>query len=125
MMISCSSLNTTFIIHSLTTAKTGHCREACTNVPSPPKAALDAFFLDVRSGSKADICSAPTHVRFTPNSDRKNRDAQMVMSALPLKADMCGATRDVRFGPKADIRCCPSPKLRPRVQAHQLRYWCS
>src|SRR5262245_26391070 len=48
---------------------------------------------DVRFGSKADICSAPTHVRFTPNSDRKSRHAQMVMSALPLKADMCGATR--------------------------------
>src|SRR5262249_31783878 len=57
----------------------------------------------VRFGSKADICSAPTHVRFTPNSDRKSRHAQMVMSALPLKADMCGATRDVRFGPIADI----------------------
>jgi hypothetical protein len=24
---------------------------------------------NVRFGSKADICSAPTHVRFTPNSD--------------------------------------------------------
>jgi hypothetical protein len=24
---------------------------------------------DVRFGSKADICSAPSHVRFTPNSD--------------------------------------------------------
>jgi hypothetical protein len=23
---------------------------------------------DVRFGSKADICSAPTHVRFTPES---------------------------------------------------------
>src|SRR5262245_44440528 len=57
----------------------------------------------VRYGSKADICSAPTHVRFTPNSDRKSRHAQMVMSALPLKADMCGASRDVRFGPIADI----------------------
>jgi hypothetical protein len=46
--------------------------------------------LNVRFGSKADICSAPTHVRFTPNSDRKSRHAQMVMSALPLKADMMG-----------------------------------
>jgi hypothetical protein len=24
---------------------------------------------DVRFGSQADICGAPTHVRFTPNSD--------------------------------------------------------
>jgi hypothetical protein len=27
--------------------------------------------MHVRFGSKADICTAPTHVRFTPNSDRK------------------------------------------------------
>jgi hypothetical protein len=26
----------------------------------------------VRFGSKADMCGAPTHVRFTPNSDRKS-----------------------------------------------------
>src|SRR5262249_53327537 len=64
--------------------------------------------IDVRFGSKADICSATRHVRFTPNSDRKSRHAQMVMSALPLKADMCGATRDVRYGPIADI----SPSIR-------------
>src|SRR5215470_12493192 len=30
----------------------------------------------VRFGSKADICSAPTHVRFTPNSDRKSGFSQ-------------------------------------------------
>ena len=42
--------------------------------------------VDVRFGSKVDICSANRHVRFTP------------------KADMCGATSDVRFGPKADIQ---------------------
>ena len=27
---------------------------------------------DVRFRSKADMCNAPTHVRFTPNSDRKS-----------------------------------------------------
>jgi hypothetical protein len=27
---------------------------------------------NVRFGSEADICSAPTYVRFTPNSDRKS-----------------------------------------------------
>jgi hypothetical protein len=59
--------------------------------------------LDVRFGSKADICGATSHVRFTPNSDRKSEFSQKVMSALPPKADMCGATRDVRYGPKADI----------------------
>src|SRR5262249_21408288 len=58
---------------------------------------------DVRFGSKADICSAKRHVRFTPNSDRESRHRQTVRSALPPKADMCGAARDVRYGPKADI----------------------
>jgi len=58
---------------------------------------------DVRFGSKADMCSAQAHVRFTPNSNRESGLSQKAMSALPPKADMCGATRDVRFGPKADI----------------------
>jgi hypothetical protein len=57
----------------------------------------------VRFGSKADICSAKGHVRFTPNSDRKSRPPQNAMSALPLKADMCSALAHVRFGPIADI----------------------
>ena len=34
------------------------------------------------------MCSAPTYVRFTPNSDRKSGPRQKVMSALPLKADI-------------------------------------
>jgi len=42
---------------------------------------------DVRFGSKADMCGAQAHVRFTPNSDRESRHAAMVMSASPLKAD--------------------------------------
>src|SRR5262245_32491940 len=50
---------------------------------------------DVRFGSEADICAAISHVRFTPNSDRKSGHPQTVMSALPLKADMCGAMIDV------------------------------
>src|SRR5262249_12612816 len=58
---------------------------------------------DVRFGSKADMCTAPAHVCFTPNSDRESRHPQTVMSALPPEADMCSATSDVRFGPKADI----------------------
>src|SRR5262245_57305956 len=64
---------------------------------------------DVRFGSKADICAAKSHVRFTPNSDRKSGLPQTVMSALPPKADMCGATRDVRIGPKADS--CTATRL--------------
>jgi hypothetical protein len=57
----------------------------------------------VRFGSKADICAAQNHVRFTPNSDRKSEFPHKVMSALPPKADMCSATVDVRFGPIADM----------------------
>jgi hypothetical protein len=60
-------------------------------------------FAYVRFGSKADICAATSHVRFTPNSDRESEIPQKVMSALLPKADMCGATSDVRYGPKADI----------------------
>ena len=39
---------------------------------------------EVRFGSKADICGATSHVRFTPDSDRKSRHPQKVMSALPV-----------------------------------------
>jgi hypothetical protein len=59
--------------------------------------------LDVRFGSKADICAATSHVRFTPNSDRESEIPQKAMSALHPIADMCGALAYVRFGPKADI----------------------
>jgi len=59
---------------------------------------------NVRFGSKADICGATHHARFTPDSDRESGFLHKVMSALPPKADMCGATRHVRFGPIADIR---------------------
>ena len=58
---------------------------------------------DVRFGSKADICGATSHVRFTPESDRESEFLRKVMSALPPKADMCGATKDVRYGTKADM----------------------
>ena len=50
----------------------------------------------VRFGSKADVRTAQSHVRFTPNRDRKSGPPLNAMSALPLKADMCGANRHVR-----------------------------
>jgi hypothetical protein len=61
-------------------------------------------WIDVRFGSKADICGAPAHVRFAPNSDRKSGFPHIVMSALPPKADMCSALAYVCFGPIADMR---------------------
>src|SRR5262249_21995225 len=65
---------------------------------------------DVRFGSKADICAAISHVRFTPNSDRESEIPQKAMSALPPKADMCGALVHVCFGPIADIFTDLSPR---------------
>jgi hypothetical protein len=59
---------------------------------------------NVRFGSKADISTATSHVRFTPDSDRESGHVPMVMSALHPKADMCGALAHVRFGPEADIQ---------------------
>jgi hypothetical protein len=41
-----------------------------------------ALPVNVRFGSKADMCGAIGHVRFTPNSDRKSEFPQKVMSAL-------------------------------------------
>src|SRR5262245_10421494 len=58
----------------------------------------------VRFGSKADICGAQRHVRFTPDSDRKSGLPHKAITALPPKADMCSARGYVRFGPKADIQ---------------------
>jgi hypothetical protein len=58
---------------------------------------------DVRFGSLADICTATSDVRFTPDSDHESGLRQTVMSALTLKADMCAALGDVSFGPIADI----------------------
>ena len=49
------------------------------------------------------MCSAKSHVRFTPNSDRESGFSQKAMSALPPKADMCGALGHVCFVPKADM----------------------
>src|SRR5262245_16506539 len=64
---------------------------------------LEASTHNVRFGSKADICAATSHVRFTPNSDRESEIPQKAMSALPPKADMCGAIAYVCYGPIADI----------------------
>ena len=49
---------------------------------------------DVRIGSKADVCVAKPHVRFTPNSDRKSRHA---------------TNGHVRFTPESGhVQCKPS-----------------
>jgi hypothetical protein len=69
----------------------------------------------VRFGSKADMCAAKRHFRFTPNSDRESEIPQEAMSALHPIADMCGALADVCSGPKADITTLTrSPRRRGR-----------
>src|SRR5262249_32795747 len=68
----------------------------------PPYGTLDAAEWPPSTASKADICTAAAHVRFTPNSDRESEFPQRAMSALPPKADMCSALAYVRFGPRAD-----------------------
>ena len=50
----------------------------------------------VRFGSKADMCIARDHVRFTPHSDRGSEIPQNAMCALATKAEMCSALADVR-----------------------------
>jgi hypothetical protein len=72
---------------------------------------------NVRFGSKADICAATSHVRFTPNSDRESEIPQKAMSALPPKADMCSARGDVCFGP-----AFPDLNIR-EIRRRQRKYW--
>jgi hypothetical protein len=74
----------------------------------------------VRFGSKADIRAAKSHVRFTPNSDRKSGFPHKVMSALPPKADMCSALAYVCFGHHSG-HCAAS--IEQRVGALQKRFW--
>src|SRR5262249_31430900 len=66
-----------------------HCRET-TQISVPEELDYRPFSFkstqednDVRFGSKADICGAKRHVRFTPNSDRESEIPQKAMSALP------------------------------------------
>ena len=60
--------------------------------------------MDVRFGSKADICNAIAHVRFAPDNDRESGFPQKGISALPPKADISPYKWNVRFGPKADMQ---------------------
>jgi hypothetical protein len=76
--------------------------------------------INVRFGSKADSCSAATHVRFTPNSDRESGHPQEFMSALPPKADIQdGYDRSSR---KA-IAAMLNMRGRGRFTGSDLVYW--
>ena len=58
--------------------------------------------VDVRFGSKADMCSANRHVRFSPNSDRENEFPQGSFA----KADIY--KRAKVNGVRVCRRCCRS-----------------
>ena len=65
----------------------------------------------VRFGSQADMCSASSHVRFTPDSDPESGLSRKAVSALPPKADVCGAVADICYGPIADSCTAAMQKL--------------
>ena len=73
---------------------------------------------NVRFGLQVDICSANSHVCFTPNSDRESEIPQKAMSALAPKADMCSARGYVRL-PKADINSLFDHLIRTRLQCRR------
>jgi hypothetical protein len=58
----------------------------------------NSFHIDVRFGSKADMCGALPHVRFAPESDIK---CDIVECPLWAKSRHVQAKGDVRFGPAA------------------------
>src|SRR5262249_11652040 len=73
-------------------------------------AAQQTRLLDVRFGSKADICSAQAHVRFTANSDRESEFPQKLMSALPPKNGHTRAS-NIERGILSKVDYDPSPTV--------------
>ena len=64
---------------------------------------------NVRFGSKADICVAIRHVRFTPDNDRDSGFPHKVMSALPPKADISAEPNALQARPvQVNLRELPS-----------------
>jgi hypothetical protein len=78
----------------------------------PCKSCWLSSWLDVRFGSKADMCGAIGDVRFAPNSDHESGFPQTVMCALRPKADMCSARGMSTFGPIADSCTAPNSPIR-------------
>src|SRR5262245_27146938 len=54
---------------------------------------------NVRFGSKADICSAKRHVRFTPESRRQADDLYMVVAGSELGFYESGEGKNLRLRP--------------------------
>jgi hypothetical protein len=62
---------------------------------------------NVRFGSKADICAAKSHVRFTPDCDRKSRHRLIGRLLLPSATEGCDPCKTMRTYP------CPQTKRTP------------
>jgi len=72
---------------------------------------------DVRFGSKADICSAKRHVRFTPKSDRKSdittkitrkKSEKNLLNLRPLYCARSGENVALGLFPPP-LPTCPAP----------------
>jgi hypothetical protein len=65
---------------------------------------------DVRFGSKADICGAPRHVRFTPESghsrqlETPQKQSVQLIARFGSSADISHCNRLVRFYPASAVR---------------------
>jgi len=101
--------------------------------------------LSVRFGSKADMCSAIRHVRFTPNSDidcvwfvvitkTSHRAMARMISAigmavgylafsLPAAADVAAWCAVINYGEYWDCQYRPFEECRPNALAK--RGWCN
>ena len=83
---------------------------------------------DVPFGSKADICSAKRHVRFTPNSDRESGPPQNAMCARLNKSSNSKLIRDFKLhfpndiSPIVHIVSQPNLRLLERVGGNHVEF---
>jgi hypothetical protein len=72
--------------------------------------------LNVRFGSKADICAATSHVRFVPNSDRESgHPGRYHATALTGDASFAEKSRDHRVLIGARHLAEPTPDLSDKL----------
>jgi hypothetical protein len=74
-----------------------------TTMLNPRQVLAFAPWQDVRFGSKADMCAAASHVRFTPNCDRESGHPQRPKHIDPPSANY----------PQVDIAPCSPYRIMP------------
>ena len=77
----------------------GRLNQFCATIPRTFRL-LKSISVDVRFGSEADMCNAPTHVRFTTNSDRKSGFPQNSCLLYPRKQTCVVQWRTSALGQK-------------------------